>query len=181
LRRADSTEALKGKVDSKIKKTYQKANISQIYSDLENAAGCRSKDNAYWSKQAVNDYLTMVDKVEFDDKGNVTFPAAEFEAMRSHCFSADSLGGTYSKVTEVAKWGCSALASLAIRKTDANYCSRWYYARDGMKKVPKDDVFSDRIVDLTLSFYVLTNKTGCEARVNELMGIKAQAQQMPQN
>jgi hypothetical protein len=176
LKGNDATEAFKGKVDSKIKKAYQKANITQIYNDLEIAAGCKTKDKAYWSKQALNDYFEMADKLQFDDKGNVTLPEAQITAKRSHCFFANALGEKYSKVSDAAYEGCMAIGAL-LQPKGPNYCYTWLFAREAILATTKDDVFSDRTVDLTLSLFLLTNRTGCEAKVKEALAIKARAAQ----
>ena len=165
--KADSLKVyLVGEADKRIKRKLDSSNIMQIYNNLQTISGCKDKDAAFWSKRIISDYNEMYKLLDATPKENYQTIKPRIESLSEDCNAAGELRGEYSIVSETATYGCSAISFMVSNYDDK--CQSIFSARWNGVRAAVNDPLKDDLLLLRVTYHQLTQKTNCEARVQEL-------------
>ena len=160
----EGREFLVGETDRRITRKLEQANIMQIYNNLHTVSGCKDKDEAYWARRTVSQYTEMYKLMDATPKENYDTIRQKIEDFHNDCYALKSLYGNYSIVAETASSGCDAVQSI-VRNQDA--CFSIFNARWNGVRAAVNDPLKDDLLYLRVTYQQLTQKTGCEAKVQE--------------
>lgn len=165
--KADSINAfLSSDAHKRIKHKMDSANIIQIYNNLQNLSGCNDKNTAFWSKRIITDYIEMYKLLNATPKENYQTIKPRILQLYEDCDAAKELRGEYSIVSETATYGCSAINFMVSNFDDK--CQSIFSARWNGVRAAVNDPLKDDLLYLRVTYQQLTQKTGCESRVQEL-------------
>lgn len=164
LKPLDGRVFLVGEADRRITRKLEQANIMQVYNSLQTASGCKDKDAAFWSKRIISDYTEMYKLMAATPKENYTSIQPRVNELHYNCNASKELRGTYSIVSETATYGCDAVESI-VKNTDP--CFFIFGARWNSVRAAVNDPLKDDLLYLRVTYQQLTQKTNCEAKVQE--------------
>ena len=173
---ADDTKALTEINDEIVLRTYRTSNAKKILQDLEQAAGCKTKDKAYWANRTISSYQNMTKIISSNPETRINISPEALEIIDNDCFSAYLLSDGYSKVSKVARAGCYAIYKYG--KAGAyDPCTSWLEARRDSESIKENEPLYSELLWLRLSFLEFSGKTNCDAKVKELFAQEQAAAQ----
>ena len=138
---------------------------NRIVTEMMSATGCGNKDAQFWAKKVISDYKQMYDLIKSTPKENYSRIKQTIQELEDDCVNANFLREKFSILAESTSSGCDAIHHLVV---GTNPCVSIFAARWHGERAPANDPLKDDWPLLRESFNQLSEKTGCQARVQEL-------------